>query len=950
MSESYPQEAGKREFRKMMKVLKEEPLESKVDTTVELESEEKSCLSGWILRRIIGSETISEPIDEVDGRTEEILRPIVKLYFLKILFIDIGITLGDLVTDIAQGLNLIFDSNWNIHWSTIHYGCIVLGFIWLPVIPMLIHIFTTKTRKYFVETESNTSLLIAVIKFVIFFPLLPSLMYMKILILRKSFTTNRERLKYLEFEQKTTELKSIAGSIESTLQFTLMLWMMSRGILTLPWDQSLSSSCVEDSLGRVACLPSIPMLSLLFSLLSILKSALDMNLVPFTNSYLNQTARTNVCGHIFFCTFPFFLVNILFRLPAYAFIMTFLDYWSIIPAVILYILQLALCGIFFIKQDASKDEEEVPMDNIMSESTGTINPISTDDEGKTDEVDGPPKELIWTGDDWMSQSTLGQGQGVKHRQPSSRNASVEKQENIEDDIKEENEQVETKVEDLITEMNTPLLINSVAGFFFPCVHTSLGHRDASETRGQTNSLQFLEKLHAWQMKVITAQVLLFNIGLIIVLITIFVLVAGVQSFNYKTNIFNFFWFSTINSYLIISGCLVILWSVRLYPQSLLPWSVSKDESEIKTNERVRRRHITGESNTASIYSATNSIISKEEKGPGKLKEKGSYCLLASFIVLLPIIILIIVYKLLPHGKIYIVQAVEDGQEITANIVGSYDSLGVQTTPFYIGPDEFILTNTSMESNDGNKMLIFMDTNPEYKWRVSSPRSQTFANGQVIMVRFMDVKNTDLNQSKMIFLTSDINGLESNIRNVLSCSNNPRIHLDQGEPFETRSKYLFHNGSVMEYFDVRLHCQDGGHPCTIHDQETEEASLLSVRVQCQDQLAGDISFYKDGEQIDPQPARLQNGQDSNYCCYNSSHTIAFYGDECDNIQFGHLDIICKFSSYFKEGPCDKLGSQTISQSCSIYGVNCILKRTYVITCRDSKSQENCQIGQYPCQPS
>ena len=45
--------------------------------------------------------------------------------------------------------------------------------------------------------------------------------------------------------------------------------------------------------------------------------------------------------------------------------------------------------------------------------------------------------------------------------------------------------------------------------------------------------------------------------------------------------------------------------------------------------------------------------------------------------------------------------------------------------------------------------------------------------------------------------------------------------------------------------MRINCQDGGHPCTIHDEETEEASLLSVGVQCQDQLAGDISFYKDG---------------------------------------------------------------------------------------------------------
>ena len=112
--------------------------------------------------------------------------------------------------------------------------------------------------------------------------------------------------------------------------------------------------------------------------------------------------------------------------------MTFLDYWSIIPAVILYILQLALCGVFFIKQDQSDNKEEVPLDNIMSVSTGTINPMSTDDEGKADEVDGPPKELIWTGDDWMSQSTI--GQGIKHRHPSIHTTSVEKEERIEEDL------------------------------------------------------------------------------------------------------------------------------------------------------------------------------------------------------------------------------------------------------------------------------------------------------------------------------------------------------------------------------------------------------------------------------------------------------------------------------------------------------------------------------------
>ena len=203
---------------------------------------------------------------------------------------------------------------------------------------------------------------------------------------------------------------------------------------------------------------------------------------------------------------------------------------------------------------------------------------------------------------------------------------------------------------------------------------------------------------------------------------------------------------------------------------------------------------------------------------------------------------------------------------------------------------------------------------------------------------MDVRNTELNQSKMISLTSDFNGLESNIRNLLSCSDNPRIYLDQGEHLETRRKQLFHNGSVMEYFDVMINCQDGGHPCTINDEREAEEELIRVAVECQHQLSGDISFYQDAEQINPKPARLQNGQHSNYCCYNSSHTIAFYGDQCDNIQFKHLNTICKFSSYFEEGPCDKLGHKTISQSCNINRLNCILKRSYGIPCKGSKALE------------
>ena len=365
MTSSYPQDSGEKEFKEMAKMLKESNNIQRVETTVELDNENWFSKMENLVNKYILEEQTDEECDEVDGVTDDVLKPLVKLYFLKILLIDIGISCGDLVTDLLQSFNLMFDSNWNVLWSTYHYGCIMLFIIWMPAIPMLLHIATTEKSKYFInQEESVRNLVTKILLFVILFPFLPTLMYLKLLIMRKSFPTNRDKLKFLSFEQKTTELKAIVGSTESTLQMIMMVWLMSRGILTLPWDQPLSSSCVEDSLGRVACLPSVPVLSLMFSLLSILKSVFDINLVPHVKSSLHHLAKSQVCQHIVLCFFPFFLCNILFRLPAYAFILTFIDYWSVIPAVMLFILNLACCGVFFIK---TENEEVIQMNDIIEE-------------------------------------------------------------------------------------------------------------------------------------------------------------------------------------------------------------------------------------------------------------------------------------------------------------------------------------------------------------------------------------------------------------------------------------------------------------------------------------------------------------------------------------------------------------------------------------------------------
>jgi len=46
------------------------------------------------------------------------------------------------------------------------------------------------------------------------------------------------------------EMLMMCRCVEAPIQLVTLLYLMLRGILTLPWSEPLSASCVEDSLGR----------------------------------------------------------------------------------------------------------------------------------------------------------------------------------------------------------------------------------------------------------------------------------------------------------------------------------------------------------------------------------------------------------------------------------------------------------------------------------------------------------------------------------------------------------------------------------------------------------------------------------------------------------------------------------------------------------------------------
>ena len=103
-----------------------------------------------------GNDNEKASVDEVDGsRADKLLNSLKRLMFLKILIVDIGISAGDAITDILQGLNLIFDNSWNIS-STAVYGVAVLVTSWLPSLVTLLHLgLHYRGSSYFTNINKN---------------------------------------------------------------------------------------------------------------------------------------------------------------------------------------------------------------------------------------------------------------------------------------------------------------------------------------------------------------------------------------------------------------------------------------------------------------------------------------------------------------------------------------------------------------------------------------------------------------------------------------------------------------------------------------------------------------------------------------------------------------------------------------------------------------------------
>ena len=155
----------------------------------------------------------------------------------------------------------------------------------------------------------------AIIFGVFFFPLVPAFFY--ILLLVCPTETEEELRRYKRHELRAHEMKSVSGGLEAPLQIILIVYLILRGHLPLPWAQTSSSSCLADSLGRSLCLPSIPVASVVFSLLSLVKALYDLNIYPLVHSYPPSWERLSRSLDLCLTFLPCFLASAIFRLTTF---------------------------------------------------------------------------------------------------------------------------------------------------------------------------------------------------------------------------------------------------------------------------------------------------------------------------------------------------------------------------------------------------------------------------------------------------------------------------------------------------------------------------------------------------------------------------------------------------------------------------------------------------------
>ena len=120
------------------------------------------------------------------------------------------------MTDCLQGFNLMLDfTDGSPRWASFDYGVAIILTAWLPMVVVILHIGFSKEHNIFRYCRNLPGLLGLGLA-VIIFPVLPTCLYLLLMLSPRQ--TSKDRRLYKKLEQRAHEIKSICGSVEAPIQ------------------------------------------------------------------------------------------------------------------------------------------------------------------------------------------------------------------------------------------------------------------------------------------------------------------------------------------------------------------------------------------------------------------------------------------------------------------------------------------------------------------------------------------------------------------------------------------------------------------------------------------------------------------------------------------------------------------------------------------------------------
>ena len=148
---------------------------------------------------------------------------------------------------------------------------------------------------------------------------------------------------------------SISGCVEAPIQLVMNTFLVMKGILGIPWWKSTETKLATDAVGNEFTFYSIPLWTLIFSIIDIMKCTVLTNIFNVYIGKISSWAIFKKYVNLIFGQLPFFLHAILFRVLSYSFLVLFLNYSSIVPIFCIWLSNLVIGYAMASNKQAKKD-------------------------------------------------------------------------------------------------------------------------------------------------------------------------------------------------------------------------------------------------------------------------------------------------------------------------------------------------------------------------------------------------------------------------------------------------------------------------------------------------------------------------------------------------------------------------------------------------------------------